>query len=387
MAVTDDIISGLMLTVFSPALREPPRRPRLVLRPLSWLYGAGAGLRRWLYASAIRSPRRLPCPTISIGNLTTGGTGKTPLTIYIAGLLKNAGLAPLIVSRGYRGSASQRGGLVSDGRNILMRADQSGDEPLLMAERLRGVPVVVGRKRYEAAIAAIRRFAPDVILLDDGFQHFQLARDINIVLLDHARPLGNGCLLPAGPLREPLSALDQADMIVFTRADRPVEVHPARLESRLTRQPRFYAAHQPVVTDWLTVENDAGPGQESPAGHRAYAFCGLADNPSFLDSVRQLGIGLAGHRFFRDHHAYTAEDLAALARKARTAGADLLVTSYKDYVKFRGQTWPARACDLAVLDAAIVFKDQPGDFDALLLEKVRGLPDPGSQPQPRKLKF
>jgi tetraacyldisaccharide 4'-kinase len=345
------------------------------LRPFSWVYGTAATLRRKLYAEHVREPKRLPCPTISIGNMTTGGTGKTPMTIYLAAFLWKAGLAPLIVSRGYRGSASADGGIVSDGRDILMDAGRSGDEPLLMAERLPHVPVAVGRKRYAIAMEAIRRFSPAVVLLDDGFQHFQLARDIDIVLLDYARPLGNNHLLPAGTLREPSTVLRQADIVVFTRSDKPGRPHSRHIQKLINDKPLFYACHIPIITHRISgngiFKTADRPGLENLAGHCAYVFCGLADNRSFLDGIRRQGIGIAGYRFFRDHHAFTPADLAGIFRKARKSGADIMLTSGKDYVKFRDRMPPDFPCDLVVLDAAISFKDQAERFEELILTNIQ----------------
>jgi len=336
------------------------------LKPLTWLYGAAAFFRRKLYTTKIIKPEKLPCPVISIGNLTTGGTGKTPMTIFVATLLKEAGLSPLIISRGYKGSATRTGGIVSDGRNILMHAGLSGDEPLLMAERLAGVPVAVGRNRSLIATEGIRQFSPDVILLDDGFQHFQLARDIDIVLMDTARPLGNNRLLPAGPLREPLTALKAADIIIFTRADKPADIYPNSLTERIKDKPQFSACHVPFISAWIPeVERDL-PEIDTLDQRRAFVFCGLADNESFLNNVRRLTSDVTGHRFFRDHHDFTASDLTAISAAAQEKKADIIITSAKDYVKFRDKPMPDVSCDLVVLDVAISFKDRADRFNDLI---------------------
>ena len=346
------------------------------LLPLSGIYGTAALLRRKIYTARVRETKRLPCPTISIGNMTTGGTGKTPMTIYLAGLLQNAGLNPLIVSRGYRGSASAEGGIVSDGRDILMDAGRSGDEPLLMAERLTGVPVAVGRKRYAIAMEAIGRFSPDVILLDDGFQHFQLARDIDIVLLDYTRPFGNNRLLPAGTLREPPTVIRLADIVVFTRADNPGRPHHHNLQKIVGDKPVFYARHEPIIIhriagDAVKTAADGQAGIDALADHRAYIFCGLADNRTFLEGARRLSAEIAGHWFFRDHHAYTPADLAGIFRRARECRADIMLTSGKDYVKFRERMPPGLPCELVVIDAAISISDRADGFEKLILTDIQ----------------
>ena len=361
------------LAFYPPPSDTGALAPRHVLLiPLSLLYEAGARLRRKLYTGRVRQPRRLPCPVISIGNLTAGGTGKTPLTIHIAGLLKKMGKNPVILSRGYRGSDSARSGIVSDGRKILMTPGQCGDEPFLMARRLPDVPVLIGRDRYRIGLQAIQQFSPDVILLDDGFQHFQLARDLDIVLLDKARPLDNNRLLPAGMLREPPATLRQSDIIVFTRADRPGNgPDTPRLDHCLTGQPRFDTRHAPFLAAWVprgvtAVTDQAIPAIDILSGRRAFVFCGLANNPAFVETVRQLSVHITGCRFFRDHHAYTALDLSALARIAAQQHADLVITSHKDYVKIDQRQALEFPCDLAVLDVAISFIGPEEEFVDLL---------------------
>ena len=182
------------------------------------VYGGVGRLRAALYRRGVLRARRLPCPVIAIGNLTVGGTGKTPMAIHVAGLLQQLGYRVAVISRGYRGLAEKTGGVVSDGANLRMTAAQAGDEPYLMALLLPGVPVVVGRSRLRAGLCALAAFGVDVLVLDDAYQHLQLARDLNLLLLDQAAPFGNGQVLPRGVLREPISALTRADAVVFTRA-------------------------------------------------------------------------------------------------------------------------------------------------------------------------
>ena len=185
---------------------------------ISVLYGGLTHLRRRLYTRGRLKSHRLPCPVISVGNLTLGGTGKTPLVIHLAEKIQGMGYRPVILSRGYKGLAEKGGAVVSDGRNLLCDARQAGDEPYLMAILLPTVPVVVGRHRYRAGMDAIRRFQPDIILLDDGFQHLQLKRDLNLLLLDAQNPFGNRYLFPRGTLREPEVSLLGADAVVLTRS-------------------------------------------------------------------------------------------------------------------------------------------------------------------------
>ncbi|MBI5810633.1 MAG: tetraacyldisaccharide 4'-kinase, partial [Deltaproteobacteria bacterium] len=173
--------------------------PHIALYLLSILYGASVRMRASLFAIGLIKTKRLPCRVVSIGNLTVGGSGKTPMVMHMADILQKKGRRVVILCRGYKGSAKGVNA-VSDGRTVLLGYKEAGDEPYLLARRLKGVPVVVGRDRYKSGLYAIEAFSPDVILLDDGFQHIRLARDVNILLVDSKEGFGNGHLLPRGLL-------------------------------------------------------------------------------------------------------------------------------------------------------------------------------------------
>lgn len=186
-----------------------------LLSLLSKLYGLAVTIRLSLYRLGILKSRTLPCFVLSIGNITAGGTGKTPMTLYAARLVKKLGYTAAVVSRGYKGAFEEKGGIVSTGKKIVATADQAGDEPYMLATTL-NIPVVVGKNRYKAAMTAVEEFHPDVVILDDAFQHLAVKRDLNLLLLDCTSPFGNNALLPRGPLREPLSALNRSDAVVLT---------------------------------------------------------------------------------------------------------------------------------------------------------------------------
>ena len=220
-----------------------------LLSGISAIYGAAQKLRASCYRQNLFRSQALPCRVISIGNLTVGGTGKTPMTIYLARNLQQSGKSVVVISRGYKGAAESGGGIVSDGRNLLLDADQAGDEPYLMACRLPGIPVVVGKNRFEAGMLAVREFQPEIIVLDDAYQHLKLKRDINIILLDHDRPFGNSHLLPRGILREPKAALMRASACILTRspqaADQEVSDKRSEIKSVLPEIPVFRSFHDP----------------------------------------------------------------------------------------------------------------------------------------------
>ncbi|OGR34068.1 MAG: tetraacyldisaccharide 4'-kinase, partial [Desulfobacula sp. RIFOXYB2_FULL_45_6] len=209
----EDRVTGISGQDYSPALFSL----EWVLAGLSYLYGKGAGVWQWLYLKKILRQKELPCFVISIGNIVAGGAGKTPMTLYTAELLKKIGKKPVVISRGYKGVYDGDFCIVSDGRRVFSTAEESGDEPFMMASRLM-FPVVVGKDRFKAGMRAVDRFGPDVIVLDDGFQHLRLKKDLDILLFDFKNPLGNTRLLPAGRLRQsPQSSAKRADAVIFTR--------------------------------------------------------------------------------------------------------------------------------------------------------------------------
>lgn len=340
---------------------------------LSVCYGGIMRLRARMYEKDLFSIKSLPCRVISIGNLVAGGTGKTPMTILVARRLKELGCRVAVVSRGYRGRMEAGGGTVSDGRTLLVGPDEAGDEPVLMARLLPGVPVVVGRRRYQAGMLAVERFDPEVIVLDDAFQHLGLKRDLNLVLLDRRSPLGNGYILPRGLLREPLSALRRADAIIFTRSDEAdLSDHAGFLPAGLEI---FHTIHVPVVRYGVGGSVlDEGLDWSSLKDRTAVAFCGLADNTQFFDQLEKNGILLA-HRFpFADHHRYETDDLHRIAEAAQTNGADLLVTTFKDFVKVENRhDWPV---PVVAVDVAIgLISDEPrflGMLSRTLESSLRG---------------
>jgi tetraacyldisaccharide 4'-kinase len=267
---------------------------------LSTLYRAGAGFHR-----AMSRPLKVRVPVISIGNLTVGGAGKTPVTMELAQRLVARGKRPAVLSRGY-GRRSREPLEVSPDA----RVEAAGDEPLLMARR--GCLVFVGSGRAALAELAIRRGA-DVLLLDDGLQHHAMARDLDVIVADASNPFGNGRLLPAGPLREPVSALGRVrlGLVWLTRCDLPRDPRTAELGA--------FPAVESVYD-----------GRAAIRGRQVFLFAGIARPDGFVATVRGLGGEIAGTRWFRDHHLYTARELLHL--RERAAGA-LLVTTEKDLVR------------------------------------------------------
>jgi tetraacyldisaccharide 4'-kinase len=300
--------------------------PRAILRTLSLPYGAVVALRNRFYDRGHIRPKKLSCPVISVGNLTVGGTGKTPTVILLAALLKEHGYSPAVLSRGYGGDAEVPVNVVSDANRVCLGWREAGDEPVMIAGALPGIPVLTGPKRSLIGKAAVKCFGADVLILDDGFQHRSLFRDIDIVLMDAARPFGNGYLLPRGPLREPPQALCRAHILLRTGdTDREESLGEA------PALPSFRGFHRPREL----VE--AATGRVSPLttlrGQKVLAFAGIGSPESFRRSLTALGAEVVCFRAFPDHHPYGRSDIDALRLRAADSGASRIVTTEKDCVR------------------------------------------------------
>jgi tetraacyldisaccharide 4'-kinase len=304
-----------------------------------------------------RSVRRGLLPVVSIGNLAVGGTGKTPLARWLASHLQDAGEIPAIVSRGYGGHAGPGPLIVSTGSGPRVDARACGDEPFLLAKSLPGVIVVVGSDRVEGVGAAAGAGAT-VAVLDDGFQHRRLARDLDVVVLDGRAPFGNGRLLPAGPLREPPGSLDRAGVVVLTRLTRNDGGAAA------TRRVRAAGFSGPIVRAGhrrLGFRTQDGAASAPPS--RAVAFCGIGDPDLFRRDLEAEGVTPVAFLAFRDHHRYDAASWERLAGRARASGVPL-VTTEKDLVRLdarlhgrrEGPTLLALAIETQVWDEAVLLR-------------------------------
>lgn len=305
--------------------------------PLAILYASFAWGRRWFFHLGLFRRRRLSEVTvISIGNITVGGTGKSPLVVGLAKGLLEMDVKVAVVSRGYgalgRGSGPM---LVSDGSGPLVEAGDAGDEPVMIAGAV-AVPVIVSRDRYTGARLARDNYGARVVILDDGFQHLGLARDANIVLLDAADPFGNGWTLPAGRLREPLSALRDADLFLFVhRGPEGVQPIPDRLKGLL----KAFRREAEIVSGTLRIQlvrRVGGEAIESPdwlSGRRLLLVSGLADPGPFEAEVEQRGGRIVEHMAFGDHHRYGEEEVEIIRSTFESGEAEAVLTTAKDEVK------------------------------------------------------
>lgn len=297
----------------------------LLLALPALLYGAVLSLRALLYRRGILKIRRLSRPVISVGNITVGGTGKTPVTALIARMLLERDLKVAVLSRGYGGSLEGGCAVVSDGRNLFLGPEQCGDEPYLLARALPGLMVVIGADRHQAGILALERLTPDIFLLDDGFQHIRLHRDLNILLLDCQTPFGNGLTLPAGLLREPRSAMQRADLVIQTRCT-PAVPAPTGYNCPVCR-----TTHR--LSSFHRLDNGTTLDVTTLRGKRIAAFAGIADPAGFFLSLEQAGLELAERLYLPDHEPYHSATRERLHAMIHAQGIDLLVTTEKDGVK------------------------------------------------------
>jgi tetraacyldisaccharide 4'-kinase len=303
-----------------------PLPVRLLLWPFSVVYGTVTRLRAWLHARGIFKQRRLSKPVISVGNLTVGGTGKTPMVIWLAERFLAEGKRVGILSRGYKGSAG------------------TSDEIELMKSRLKGeVQFGVGTNRF--AQGKKLEDSVDVFILDDGFQHLQLARDVNILLIDSSQPLAKQAMLPTGRLREPASSMERADALVFTRTQ-------TVLADKYGEHPVFSAATRLLGFRRHGVGNELASQQAIGAGP-FYGFCGIGNPRAFFQDLKNWGLTFAGHCEFADHHRYDRRDAVEIENAARKAGAKALVTTEKDEKNLTGIDFAGFPLYIAVIEIEI----------------------------------
>lgn len=329
----------------------------LFLSPFATIYGWGSTVRSTAYRRGWRKARHLSHPVISVGNITMGGTGKTPLVALLARLLLNRGLKPVILTRGYgRANGSPLIALdpaparSPDPRRV-------GDEPALLAAALPEVPIIVCADRYRGGRAAEERFQIGAFLLDDGFQHLQLARDIDIVALDATQEISDRAVLPAGRQRERCVALRRANIAAITRAG---QEDSSRLERQVRRiNPQIKVFHSRTkLCGWLEVASGRRLSADFLAGRRVCGFCAIGNPKAFFRDLMRWGCELAGGHAFRDHHRYTNSDVAHLVLSASSAGGAALVTTEKDVMNLPPDWKPDLNAFACLIEAEILEGDE-----------------------------
>jgi tetraacyldisaccharide 4'-kinase len=351
--------------------QAPPLWLQVGLAPL-WLASQGyRGLACGHLASytwGVCRRRQLPCAVVSIGNLTLGGTGKTPLTMWVARWYQQQGWRVAVLSRGYGARPAAPLRVVSAGDGPLLDWQAAGDEPYLLACSLPGVPVLIGKDRYHTGRYAYEQFGAQVLILDDGFQHYALRRDLDIVLIDTSNPFGPGTLLPRGILREPLRALRRADAIVLTRVEMAGETLPA-----LCQQIRRWNGQQPIYRLATVVEalhqreTSSVVDLAALRPQRVVAFVGIGNPQAFISTLTQLGAEVVALLVFPDHHPYTQEDWRTIVATVDQQQAACLVTTEKDAVRL-APSWQA-SVPLYTLRIGVTF----AAGEALFSDQLRAL--------------
>jgi tetraacyldisaccharide 4'-kinase len=303
---------------------------KAVAHGLSAFYLMGVKLHQWLYKTGWLNQKKPPCHAVSIGNLVIGGAGKTPFAIFLSRLFKNMGKKVMMVTRGYKGQSNKA--LISDGHRVYLTSSEAGDEGCLLAKNLKNIPIIKGKNRYQAITAVFKDFLPDIIILDDVFQHYTLKRNLDIVLLDAHRPFGNGHLLPRGTLREPISALNRAHAVVITNVKNEDKVKKVKnfLQRRFPHLAIFTAGVQ--IQKMLSIH-----GEEielsTLSDKRFLAFCGLAEPANFYKTCKVLNLTITHFLPYPDHHFYTKKDVLNLIKIAQSMNIDALIATEKDMVK------------------------------------------------------
>jgi len=317
------------------------------------------------YRKGLVKSKSLPAYVVSVGNITAGGTGKTPFVAMLGDWAARHELGTAILSRGYKGKKSLDESLVvSDGKGNVSSVYDAGDEPILLARKLPSTPVLISKDRHAIGDMAIRRFGSELLLLDDGYQHLALKRDLNVLLIDMKRRFGNQSLLPLGPLREPFEGIKRADLIVMTRCsndyqgDKLIEC----LKKMVPEKPVFYTRHLP---DKLLFPHtgEIHPPQVLQGKH-VMAFAGIAYTDDFLEMITGLGAHVVGFKEYPDHYAYGGSDFEELASWSRRSEVDFLLTTEKDWVRIEETV--GTNLNIGVLAITMEFlKDKRGLFDII----------------------
>ena len=344
------------------------RAATVALTPVSLIYDIVVRARNVFYRNGFFRSQKVGVPVISVGNLTSGGTGKTPLVEWTARALASLGVRVCVLTRGYGRKDPNQRVIVSDATELLAQVAETGDEAFMLAERLKGkAAVVCDSDRVSAAHWAIEHFGSEVLVLDDAFQHQRIARELNILTVDATNPWGNRHSLPAGILREPIHELSRADCVVITRADID---NSARLQHEISKihpgVPIFLSRMKQTGLRPLGT-NSSPPNPAKIKASPVAAFCGIGNPESFFNLLRTAGYTLNYQRIFRDHHNFTQADVDQFIRTAQSHGALALLTTAKDAVKARSLDF-SLPCYVAEIEIEI---DNEESLRKLILRAIR----------------
>lgn len=341
---------------------------RILLMPLCSLYSTVVFIRNYFFDVGIYNEKRLPCTVISVGNIVAGGTGKTPTVAAIAKLLKKTETNVAVLLRGYKRKGNNKVTIVSDGKNRLCSRKESGDEADMLAHQLSDIPIIVGKHRYLTGEVAIDLYKSDVIILDDGFQHRQLARDLDILTIDATQPHGTGSLLPIGTLREPKSSIKRADIIILTHTDASgtnIEQLKIELNQLAPKTQILESNHKPTSLYRLNqADKNALIPLNDLSGKRLLAVCGIGNPNAFIRSLEKQNPEEIELLAFPDHHVYTASDIRQIKLQMVQCEAEWIITTQKDEQKLTDLK-----TDLPILVLAIELVFTEGN--KILLDKLQ----------------
>jgi len=338
-------------------------------RPFSPLYGGLMSVRSSLYKKNILKQHTMPVPVISIGNLTVGGTGKTPVVLSLARMLQEEGYHPAVISRGYGGKAKGKINTVSSGEELLLSVEAAGDEPVMLAKNLPGIPVITGKSRIYPCRHAITSHNADVLLLDDGFQHLAVRRDLDLVLFNATTLAGNSRVLPGGVLREPVKALNRCHAFLLTGVNSANGEQANHFSNLLkTRFPEKRLFLSKIVNYELWSADEEKSITEPAFMGRTSAFCAIANPIRFYNSIKTSDIDLKLFTPFPDHRAYSQGVLDNLCREATQTGAKSLLTTEKDFVKIEHLN---RTMPLYIFK---INQEIDSDFRHYILKAISALP-------------
>ena len=323
---------------------------------------------------------KLDCCVISIGNITVGGTGKTPTAQKVAAMIKSMGYNVVILNRGYRSHWDKELGVVSDGKKIFMTAYEAGDEAYLMAKTLPGIPVIIGKNRAVTGQFAVDKMKAEVIIMDDGYQHWHLYRDLDVVLVDTYNMFGNGCLLPRGTLREPLKHLDRAGLFLLTKTDQSSQFSRINLRKNLAkyndRAPVIESIHHPKnfveIADWYKGIHENTLELSELEGKKVMVFSAIGNPSSFEQTLAGIGLEILEAIRYPDHHDYGMLEMQYISERAASKEAVALITTGKDAVKIPTEfIYFNRDLPLYILNMDIMITEGQDLFEKAIVNAIK----------------
>ena len=377
---SDAIIQYIYQIAYGP---ETPFYGWLILgflRGCSYLYEYGVRLKLALYNIGLKKKEKLDCCVISIGNITVGGTGKTPTAQKMADLIKRMGYRVVILNRGYRSHWDKEIGVVSDGNKIFMTAYEAGDEAYLMAKTLPGIPVVIGKNRAITGKYAVEKLNAEVIIMDDGYQHWHLERDLDVVLVDTLNMFGNGCVLPRGMLREPLENLNRGDLFLLTKTDQSSVLSRMQLRKTIekynAKAPVVESVHHPKnfveIADWYKGITQNHMELSELKGKNVMVFSAIGNPSSFEQTLSSIGLNIKEAVRYPDHHDYGMLEMQYIIERASSQKAVAMVTTSKDAVKIPTEfIYSAREIPLYILNMDIQVTDGFEEFKECVLNAIK----------------